>query len=59
MFYPILPTEKQQLTGVPDFLRIHQSLRNVVIGQDHIYRKQMKKAFFPKMRHFVYTKKGS
>ena len=38
---------KYDLTGFYNF-----TLRNIAISQYHIYRKQMKKCFFPKMKHF-------
>ena len=42
---------KYELRGFYDFI-----LRNIVIGQYHIYRKQMKKCFFLKMRHYCTAK---
>ena len=42
---------KYKLRGFYDF-----TLRNIAIGQNHIYRKQMEKRFFPKIRHFCTAK---
>ena len=45
---------KYKLRGFYDF-----TLRNVAIGQYHIYRKQMKKILFLKNEAFLYNKNGS
>ena len=42
---------KYKLRGFYDF-----TLRNIAIGQYHLYRKQMKKCFFPRMRWFYRVK---
>ena len=42
---------KYELRNFYDF-----TLRNIAIGQYHIYRKQMKNMLFPKMRHFCTEK---
>ena len=45
---------KYELRGFYDF-----TLRNTVIGQYYIYRKQMKKILFSKNEAFLYSKNGS